>query len=140
MDGRVGEALGRTEIGTLDGAVPPGEVLADIGAESRMAPHRHLAVEDEVEVLDGEESGSGTVTMTIGGYHRLEGIAILRLPGVDAEAVAGTVETVGTVGAVGEGRGTRDLVVHPAETPGMIERIIDPDGHTGRGGIIWSFT
>ena len=68
--------------------------------------HWHLAVEDEVEVLDGEESGSGTVMMTIGGYHRLEGIAILRLPGVDVEAVAGIAETVGTMGAVGEGRGT----------------------------------
>ena len=59
MDGRVGEALGRTEIETLDGAVPLGEVLTDIGAESRMALHWHLAVEDEVEVLGGKKVGAG---------------------------------------------------------------------------------
>jgi len=140
MDGRAGEVLGGIGIEMLDGAVPLGEVLADIGAESRMALHLHLAVEDEVqvEVLDGEEIGTGIVTTTTGGCRRLEGIVIPRLPGVvHAEAVAGTV---GIVGVAGEGRGTRDLVVHPAETPDTIEGAVGPDEHTIGGGIIWLFT
>lgn len=55
--------------------------------------------------------------MITGGYHRLEGIVIPRLP--DVVRVAG-----GTVVEVGEGRETRDLAVRPAETLGTIEQPI----------------
>jgi len=75
--------------------------------------------------------------MITGEYHRLEGIVTLRLPGaVDAEAVVGIVGIVGiveTVEVAGEDRGTRDLVVRPAETPDTTERAADPDRHTRRG-------
>jgi len=118
-----------------------GEVLVVIGVESRMALHQHLVVGDEVEVgvevSDGEERGIGIVTMITGGYHRLEGIVTLRLPVVvDVEAVVGIV---GTVEVAGEGRGTRDLVVRPAETPDTIERAVDPDEHTRRGALCLIF-
>ena len=72
--------------------------------------------------------------MITGEYHRLEGIVTLRLPGaVVVEAVVGTVGIVETAEVVGEGRGTRDLAVRPAETPDTIERAVDPDMHTRRG-------
>lgn len=72
--------------------------------------------------------------MITGEYHRLEGIVTLRLPGaVDAEAVVGIVGIVETVEVAGEDRGTRDLVVRPAETPDTTERAADPDRHTRRG-------
>jgi len=105
----------------LDGVVP-GEVLAVIGVESRMVLHRHLVVGD-VGVLDGEETGTGTgiVTMISGGYRRPEGIVTLRL-----SDVVGVEEAE-------DGQETRDLVVHPAETPGTIERTVDPDNHEGEG-------
>jgi len=109
-----------------------------------MGLHQHLVAGDEVEVgvevSDGEERGIGIVTMITGGYHRLEGIVTLRLPVVvDVEAVVGIVETVGTVEVAGEGRGTRDLVVRPAETPDTIERAVDPDEHTRRGALCLIF-
>jgi len=72
--------------------------------------------------------------MITGEYHRLEGIVTLRLPGaVDVEVVVGIVETVENVEVAGEGRGTRDLAVRPAETPDTIERVVDPDRHMRRG-------
>ena len=139
MDGRAGWDLGGTGIETLDGVVLLGEVPAVIGVESRMALRQRLVVGDEVVVSDGEEIGTGIVTMITGGCRHLEGIVIPRLPGVVyAEAVAGIVGTVGTVEEVGEDRETRDLVAHPAENLDMIERVLDPDGQrTRRGGIMW---
>lgn len=132
MDGRVGEDPGGTEIETLDGAVLLEEVLAVTGVESRMALRQHLVAGVE-EVLDEEGTGTGIVTTTTGGCPRREEIVTLHLPGVaDAEAAAGTV------GEAGEGRETRDLVVHPAETLDMIERTVDPYRHTRRGGIMWN--
>jgi hypothetical protein len=140
MDGRAGSDLGGTGIETLDGVVLLGEVPAVIGVESRMALRQRLVVGDEVVVSDGEEIGTGIVTMITGEYHHLEGIVIPRLPGVVyAEAAAAIVGIVGTAEEAGEGRETRDLVVHPAENPDMIERVLDPDGqHTRRGGIMWN--
>ena len=135
MDGRVEAALGGTGTETLDGVVLLGEALAAIGVESRMPPHRRLVVGDGVGVSDGEGTKTGTVTTITGGYPHLEGIVILLLPGVvDAEAAA--AETVVTVEEVGKGRETQDLEVHHAETPDMIERVVDPDGHTRMGGIM----
>ena len=133
---------GETGIETLDGVPRPGEVQVVIGVESRMALHQHSVVGDGVGV-SGAEGGKGigslgtgrgkgrgkeTVTMTIEGYHHLEGIVILRLPGVDVEATW-------TVGEVGEGPETRGLAVHLAGTLDMIERAVDPDGHAS-GGIM----
>lgn len=130
MDGKVGEVLGGTGIETPDGVVPLEEVPGDIGAESQTVLHQRSVVEDEVgvevEVLDEEERETGTVTMITGGYHHLEGIVILRLPGV-----VGVV--AGSVGAAGEGQETQDLVVRPAEASGMIERRVDLRG-TREGG------
>ena len=109
-----------------------------------MALHQHSVVGDGVGVSGaeggretgglgtgrgrGKERGKETVTMTIEGYHRLEGIVILRLPDVDVEATW-------TVGEVGEGPETRGLAVHLAGTLDMIERAVDPDGHAS-GGIM----
>jgi len=103
--------------------------------ESRTHHHRHLVVGDEVEVLDGEETKTGTVTTIIEGYRHLEEIVILHLPGaVDVEP-AGTVVTVGEAG---EGREIQDLGVHHAGTPDTIERAVDPDRHT-RGGYYMEY-
>jgi len=128
----VGEVLRGTGIEMLDGAVLLGEVLAAIGVETQMALHRRLVVGDEVEVSDGEGTGTAIVTMITGGCHRLEGIVIPRLPGVVYVGAA-----VGTVGEAGEGRETRGLVVHPAETPDTIKRT---DGPTRRGVLCGIFT
>ena len=118
MDGRLGEDLGGTEIEMPDGVVLLGEVLAAIGAGSRMGLHQRSVVEDEVGVPDAEKTGTGIARMITGGYHHLEGIVILRLFGaVDAEP--------GTVGQAGEGRETRDLVVHHAGTLDMIKCAAD---------------
>ena len=115
-----------TGIETLDGVALQGEVLAVIGAGIRMAPHRYLVVGDGVEVLDGEGTERGIARMIPGGYRRLEGTAILRLPGV--------VDVVGgTAGEVGEDQGTRDLAVLLAETPDMIESFPDTLASTGEG-------
>jgi len=117
-----------TGIGMLDGVGLLGGVLVVTGVGNQMALRRRLAVGDEVEVSDGGGTGKriATVTMITGGCHRREGIVILRPPGVVG------VE-VGTVGEVEGGRGTRDLVVHPAGTPDMIERAVNSDWHAGRG-------
>ena len=128
----MGEDLEGTGSETLDGVVLLEEVLVVTGVESRMVLHQHLEVGDEVEVWDGEKRGIGIVTMTTGGYHRLEGIVTLRLPGV-VDVVVWIVETVGVAG---KGRGTRDLVVRPAEILDTIERAVDPDRHARRGGIM----
>jgi len=120
MDGRAAELQVRgTGIGTPDGVAHLGEVRVVIGAENPMVLHQRLVVGDGVEVSAEvkTEKGKGTVTMITGGYHRPEGIVILHLPDV------AHVED-GTVGEAGEGRGTRDLAVRPAETPGTIERSI----------------
>lgn len=116
MGGKVAAHQGGTETETLDGVALLGGVLAAIGVGNRMALHRHLVVGDEVGVQGGEETGTGTgiVTMISEGCHRLEEIVILPLPGV-VHAEDGTVEVVG------DGRGTRDLAVRPAETPVTIE-------------------
>jgi len=115
MDGRLREDPERTGIEMPDGAALLREVLVVIGVESRIPLRRHLVAGDEVEVLDGEETGTETVTMITGGYHHLEGIATLHLPGVvDVEVSGG-------------GRKTRDLAVHPAETPDTIERAVGSD-------------
>lgn len=114
-----------------------GEVLEVIGAESRMPLHRHLVVRDEVEVevSDGGETGTGIVTMITGGYRHPERIVTPHPPGV-----VGVVAAAGTVGEGGEGRETRDLVVHPAETPDTIERALDRDEHMRRGVLCGLFT
>ena len=117
----------------LGGVALLGEVLVVIGVENRMVLHRHLVVGDEVEVSGGEERGIVIVTMITGGYHRLEGIVTLHLPGVvDVEAAVVIVETAEVAG---EGRGIRDLVVRPAETPDTIERAANPDRHTRKGAL-----
>lgn len=131
MDGRA-EDLDGIGIETLGGVVLLREVPVVIGAENRMALRRHSEAGDGV-VLDEEKRGTEIVTMITGGYRHLEGIVTLRLPGVVAVVVVGTVETVETAEGVGEGRGTRDLVVHPAEILGTIESTIDPDKHARWG-------
>lgn len=108
------EDRGGTGIETLDGAAHLEEVLVVIGAENRIPLHLRLEVGDAAVVSDGEGTGTRTVTRITGGYHRLDGIAILRLP-VAVHVVDGTVEEAG------EGRETRDLAARPAETPGMTE-------------------
>jgi len=126
MDGRVEESLGGTGIGILDGVVLLGEALAVIGVESRITLHRHLVLGDGAEVSGEEETGTVIVTMITGGYHHLEGIAILHLLGVvDVEA--------GTVGEAGEGLETQGLEAHPAGTPDTIEPAVGPDRHTRKG-------
>jgi len=119
-----------------DGAALLGEAPVVIGVESRMLLHPHLVVGDGVEVLDGEGTKTGIVMMIIGGYRHLDAIVTLRLPGV-VDAAAGTVVTVEEAG---EGRETQDLEVHHAGTPDMIERAVDTDRHTRRGGIMWNCT
>jgi len=122
----VREGLGGRGTETLVGVALVGEALAVIGAENRMALRRHSVLGDEAGVWGAEGTGIVIVTTITGGYRHLEGTVILhRLPDVvDAEA---------TVGEVGEGRETRDLVVRPAETPDMIELSADPVPCTRRG-------
>jgi len=107
-----------------DGVVLLGGALAAIGGGNQTALRQHLVVGDEAEVSDGEgtETEIATVTMITGGCHRLEGIVILRLPGA-------VFVGVGTVGEVEEGRGSQDLVAHPAGTPDMIKRAVNSDWH-----------
>jgi len=115
----------------LGGVELPGEVLAVIGAESRMAPHHHSPAGGEAEVLGEEERGIGIVIVTTisGGYHHLEGIVILRLP--DAEVVVAE--------EVGNGRETQDLAAHPVEILGMIESLVGPMDMRGGGGYyLWN--
>lgn len=135
MDGRV-EGLDGIGTETLGGVVLLREVPVVIGVGSRMARRRHSVVGDGA-VLYGERRGTEIVTTITGGCHRLEGIVTLRLPDVvDVEVVA-TVEIVGIVGTAegaGEGRGTRDLVAHPAEILVTIELVVDPDKHARRWG------
>jgi len=123
MDGRVGDLDG-IGIETLGGVVLLGEVPVVIGVGSRMALRRHSAAGDGV-VSDGEERGTEIATTTTGGYHRLEGIVTLRLPGVVDAVVEGTVETVETAEGAGEGRGTRDPAVHTAGILDTIELTVD---------------
>lgn len=128
MDGKVVGLQPGTGIGTQAGVDLLEGVLVDIGGESRMALHRHSAVEDGVEVSDGEGTGiaTATVMMITGGFHHLEGIVILHLPdALDAG--------LGTVGEVGGDRKTLDPVVHPAETPDTIERVANQGGCASRG-------
>lgn len=128
MDGRVVGLRPGTGIGTRAGVDLQEGVLVDIGGESRMALHQHSAVEDGVEVSDGEGTGiaTATVMMITGGCHHLEGIVTLHLPDVlDAG--------LGTVGEVGGDRETLDPVVRPAETPDTIERVVNQGGRASRG-------
>lgn len=121
MDGRVVGLQPVTGIETPAGVdLLEGVVLVDIGGESRMALHQHSAVEDGVEVSDGERTGivTATVMMITGGYHHLEGIVTRHLP----DALDAGLRTVGEVGG---DRKTLDPVVHPAETPDTIERVVN---------------
>lgn len=122
------EYQGGTGIGMLDGVVLLGGALVVTGVGNQTALHQHSAVGDGLEVSGGGGTGKkiATATMITGGCRRLEGIVILRLPGVVG------VE-VGTVGEVEGGRGTRGLVVHPAGTPDMTERVVNSDWHASRG-------
>ena len=128
MDGRVG-GLGEIGIGTLGGVVLLGEGPVVIGVGSRMALRLRSAAGGGV-VLDGEGIAIVIATMITGGYHHLAGTVTHRLPDV-VDVVVEVI--VGTAEVAGEGRGTRDLVVHRAEILVTTELVVDPDGRAMMG-------